>query len=436
MQILTLYKKILSKRSLLFLFLCIALLFSQLAVSLEFPERRRDQYGKDFSYYMYPIAGEIPGLGSALGAGGTVLNLGGTDTDITGYYIDGDFSASGVALIDLHPIKKRLILDVGFNRYQVAPIQFNRGLDSDPDDYIQPNVKGQYFIGQLTLTFNERRFESFLRAFDGKERLSKILDADGNAFEGINQNWQYHSSLYIGGSIDLTDDRLDPRKGSRVELNILLPQNESSSNSEFLVTDVNFTHYVPTRKWDSLAFNLYASHAFVTRKGETDYEAVKISEGLNCEQQTPAGPERDACLKTENTRLSQIIAHRKHGTASSLGGTQRLRSFSNYRFYASKVLFYGMEYRWNLTDEHTPFNIYIAKGVRTGMQLAAFWERGSVSDDYRDLIKKSRSSYGVGFRIVLSGVVIRIDAATGDEGFQSQMFITYPWSMFSVDSPG
>jgi hypothetical protein len=33
-------------------------------------------------------------------------------------------------------------------------------------------------------------------------------------------------------------------------------------------------------------------------------------------------------------------------------------------------------------------------------------------------------------------VIIRLDYAQGEEGFQSQLFITYPWSMFSVDQPG
>jgi hypothetical protein len=37
---------------------------------------------------------------------------------------------------------------------------------------------------------------------------------------------------------------------------------------------------------------------------------------------------------------------------------------------------------------------------------------------------------------VLSGIVIRADFAQGNEGSQFQLFITYPWSMFSVDSPG
>lgn len=406
----------------------------QTLFALEIPERRKDQFGKDFAYYLYPIAGEVPGLGSAAGAGGSVLNIAETDTDVTGYYIDGDFKASGLAFIDLQLIPKRFVLDLGYNNYQVAPIQYKRGLNSDNDDYIQPKAEGGYFIGQLTWSLSERRYEMFLRALDGKERLDDVLDADGNAFEGIDKDWYYHTSVSIGGSIDLTDDRLDPRKGVRLELNVKLPQNESSESTEYLVTDFNSTFYWPTRKWDTLVFNLFGSHAFVTREGETDYDTVRANNGLNC---SPIpGPDRDACLKTEASQISQIVAHRKYGTATSLGGTQRLRSFTNYRYYASKVLFYGVEYRWNLTDEVTPFNIYIAKGIRTGVQLAVFAERGSVSDGYRDLIDKGRNSYGVGFRVVLSGVVIRFDAATGDEGFQTQLFITYPWSMFSVDSPG
>ena len=58
-----------------------------------------------------------------------------------------------------------------------------------------------------------------------------------------------------------------------------------------------------------------------------------------------------------------------------------------------------------------------------------------VADRFSDLYKGGRNSYGVGARLVLSGVVIRFDLARGSEGTQSQIFITYPWSMFSVDNP-
>ncbi|MDH5301575.1 MAG: hypothetical protein OEW58_09460 [Gammaproteobacteria bacterium] len=398
-------------------------------------ERRKDQFGKDFGYYVYPIAGEIPGLGVANGAGASVLNMGGTDADITGYYLEGDFEAKGVALLDLQWIPRRLIFDVAYNGYFVAPISYQRGLDSDPDQYIQPKAEGQYLLGQVTLSFYQRRYEAFLRALGGKERLHAILDADGNAFADVDSSWNHSSAYFIGGSVDWTDDRLDPREGLRLETSFKLPEEESSRNTEFMVADVNYTHFVPMRQWDTLVFNLYGSHALVTRKGETDKAAVQAEFNLGCDALS-VGPEQDACLSAERTRVQQIMAHRRYGTASPLGGTQRLRSFNNYRFYASKTLFYGAEYRWNLTNENTPFDIFIAKGIRTGIQLAAFWERGSVSDGYRELLDRGVESYGLGFRVVLSGVVIRFDMANGSEGAQSQLFITYPWSMFSVDNPG
>ena len=307
----------------------------QISNAFEIPERRKDQYGKEFAYYFYPIAGEIPGLGSAAGGGGSVLNINGTDTDVTGYYINGDFKAAGIAALDIQLIPRRLVLDVGYNSYQVAPIQYQRGIHSDPKDYYHPKAEGAYYIGQLTWSFSERRYETFIRALDGKERLHEVLDAKGNAFQGIDTDWYYRTSINVGGSIDLTDDRLDPRKGKRLELNIRLPQNEPSNNTEYFVTDLNATYYLPMRKWDTLVFNVFASHSFVTREGVTDFNTIKAQSGLNCPP-TP-GPERDSCLKTEADQINATIAHRKYGTASSLGGTQRLRSYNNYRFYASIV---------------------------------------------------------------------------------------------------
>jgi hypothetical protein len=94
-----------------------------------------------------------------------------------------------------------------------------------------------------------------------------------------------------------------------------------------------------------------------------------------------------------------------------------------------------MEYRLNLTDEHTPFNIIIAKGIRTGIQLAFFAEQGTVFDSWSEQWKNMKTSYGTGLRIVLSGVIIRVDASYGREGSAFLIFINYPWSMFSVDSP-
>ena len=398
-------------------------------------ERRKDQYGRDFGYYIYPIAGEIPGLGTASGAGASILNIAGSDTDFTGYYVRGDFEATGAALLDYQLIPQRLVFDLGYNDYLVAPTAYDRGINSDDEDVIYPKVEGSYLLGQLTLTFDQRRYELYARILGGRERLHEVLDTDGQSFEGVDTDWDSGKMFSLGGSLDLTDDRLDPRSGVRFEFSTRLPRSRDSGYSEYFVNDYNLTGYWPMRRWDSLVVNLFHSRAHVTREGITDQALLQQLFGLDCNQYPP-GPSLDACLRAETKLLAGRLDNNRYGTASALGGTQRLRSFDNGRFYAGQALFYGVEYRWNLTDEHTPFNIIIAKGVRTGIQLAAFWERGMVANHFSDLWKDGRNSYGIGARLVLSGVIIRFDLARGEEGTQSQLFITYPWSMFSVDDPG
>ncbi len=398
-------------------------------------ERRRDQFGRDFGYYMYPIVGEIPGMGRAAGIGASVLNMGDSDTDFTGYYVRGDIKATGAALLDYHVLPKRLIFDVGYNDYRVATTAYNRGIDSSPNDIIRPKVEGAYLLGQLTLTFDERRYEMFARMLDGRNRLIEVRDKDNQAFAGVDTSWKAGNYYSVGGSLDLTDDRLDPRDGVRFEFSSRLPHRRNADESEYFVNDYNLTAYAPMRAWDTLAFNLFYSRAHVTHQGTSDLAVLQQRYGLNCTQY-PVGPNRDACMAAEAKLLANKQADNIYGTASPLGGTQRLRSYDNGRFYAGQALFYGVEYRWNITDERTPFNIFIAKGIRTGIQLAAFWERGMVADQSSQLFKNGRESYGVGARVVLSGVIIRFDFAQGREGFQSQLWITYPWSMFSVDNPG
>lgn len=398
-------------------------------------ERRKDQFGRDFGYYLYPIMGEIPGLGTASGVGASVLNMADSDTDLTGYYIRGDFSATGAALLDYHILPQRLLFDLGYNDYLVVPTSYDRGINSDPEDVIYPKVEGRYLLGQLTLTFDQRRYEMFVRLLGGRERLHEVQDKDDQAFAGVDTEWHSGKIITLGGSIDLTDDRLDPRRGIRLEFSTRLPSDNDADESEYFVNDYNLTSYWPMRRWDTLVFNLFHSRAHVTRKGLTNYDLLQQREGLNCDQY-PTGPNRDACQRAETKLLAGKLGNNRYGTATSLGGTQRLRAFDNGRFYAGQSLFYGVEYRWNLTDEHTPFNIYIAKGIRTGIQLAAFWERGMVADHFDELWNNGRTSYGVGVRMVLSGVIIRFDLARGEEGPLTQLFVTYPWSMFSVDDPG
>lgn len=416
-------------------YIIIALSLASESHAFDFPDRRRDQFGHDFGYYLYPIAGEIPGLGTAAGAGATVINVADTDTDFTAFKIDGDFSASGYALLNFHALDKRLILDAGYYDYDVAPVAYHRGIDSDPDDYILPRANGSYLIGQATLTYDQRRVEAYYRIFNGTQQVTEVRDKNGVAFSSIDDKEYDAINHAIGFALDYTDDNLDPRKGLRFESVAKLPKINDTLSSKYFTVDYNFTGYIPFRTIDTLVFNFFLSNAYVTDKGVTDYDTLKALDGLNCNT-IPDGQAYNSCLATEDDYINERILSNEHGTAAPLGGTQRLRSFDNGRYYAGNSLQYGLEYRWNLTDARTAFDWKVAKGVRTGLQMAVFYESGTVNDNSSELFSNHRYSYGLGFRVVLEGLIIRADYGKGNEGKTFQLFLDYPWSLYSVDNPG
>ena len=422
------------KASRCFCFFIMTLLACENAEAFDIPDRRRDQFGYDFGYYIYPIAGDIPGLGTAAGAGATVINIAETDTDFTAFKLDGDFSASGYALLNYHAVDKRLLLDAGYYDYDVAPVVYHRGIDSDPDDYILPRANGSYLIGQATLTFDERRVETYYRIYSGTQQVTEVRDKNGVTFSSVDDTVYDVVNHAIGLALDYTDDNLDPRKGLRFETVAKVPKINDPLASRYFTIDYNFTGYIPFRTIDTLVLNFFLSNAYVTEKGVTDYDILLAEDGLNCGA-IPAGPEHDSCLVTEDKYINERILSNENGTATSLGGTQRLRSYDNGRYYAGNSLHYGIEYRWNLTDARTEFDWKIAKGIRTGLQLATFYESGTVNDDSSKLFSNHRYSYGLGFRVVLEGLIIRADYGNGSEGNTFQLFLDYPWSLYSIDNP-
>jgi hypothetical protein len=98
------------------------------------------------------------------------------------------------------------------------------------------------------------------------------------------------------------------------------------------------------------------------------------------------------------------------------------------RYRGAHTLFYGAEFRWNLTDENEKFNIFFMEDLRTSFQAAFFHEIGSIADKKEDLFKESRHSTGAGFRVIMgSGIVYRLDIANGEEGNEYSLFFGYPW---------
>lgn len=182
--------------------------------------------------------------------------------------------------------------------------------------------------------------------------------------------------------------------------------------------------YIPVFSSDTLVLNAWRSDAVITRQGPTEYAELLPYMTLGCA--VLSGDEKHACEVTESQRINDRIAENTYGTATSIGGVNRLRAYELGRFYAGHSRTYAMEYRMNFSEHEKLINLGVLGGLRTNLQLAFFYEQGTVNDDTSKLNESMKHSTGVGFRALISGMVLRLDFAQGDEGMKTVLFLEYP----------
>lgn len=388
------------------------------------PERRRTQFQSDSGYAVFPYVFDLPGIGSGYGVLGAVNNIAGTYTDVAGTFFEGDASGQALGADSIHLIPKTLILDCGavyINRLAVQSYD-QRGMDTDENDFSEAELNDMFGVAaRLTATFLDRRVEGFVAYYGQQSQFVALRDTDGKIIvESQDAASPWAETYILGGRLDLTDDYMDPRKGIRFEPSIWWSPPAGNSANYFFV-DASVSAYMPIGKRNTLAFNYLCSDAHVLVKGETDPYQVAKDEGLDY-----ANPEDPR----EVLYIDNIVAENTYGSATSLGGLSRLRSYSEGRYRGAHTQFFGVEYRWNITDEVKPFDLFFVKDVRTAIQVAPFYEIGTTVDHASELWSVTRSSYGVGLRVVTgSGLIYRLDLAYGDEGFEPCIFFQYPWEL-------
>ena len=393
-----------------------------------FPDRRKNQFQKSYGYALFPYPYSLPGIGKGIGLVGAAMNIADTYTDVYGLIFTGEVTGFAGGVADIHLIPKTLILDTGFGSISAATIKSysQRGMNTDKHDFrLLELADTEYYGGRMTATFFDRRFEVYGAMYEGGARLKSIRDKDGNVIiEAQNPPKTRGRTSLFGTRLDLTDDYGDPRRGIRFDVTrSQTPPRDSGP--DFYVMDYNTTGYIPIGRRSTWAFNYLISDAVVLRSGETSTANLEQQQGLNCS--TVTDPEQQ---KFCNEVIANMIANNRFGTATQLGGFSRLRSYSQGRYKGAHTVFYGTELRWNLTDETTPFDIFVMKDIRTAVQVSLFYETGSTADARSEVGDIMRDSYGAGVRIVTaSGVVFRADLAFGKEGVEPEIFIGYPWEI-------
>ena len=388
------------------------------------PERRTNQYLTQMGYFVTPLPYSIPGIGSGVIFLGNFSNVKNTTTDINVLTISGDAGGTMFFAEEI-PLKgKWLSMETSYQNINRANINVysKRGMDGVAKDDFNIMEMGLFkkLHNALILDFYEKRF-SFIYNHDIVEsRIDALKDNEG----------KFLNTLYIANKdtqnaldfqIDFTDDKLDPRRGVRFDLSYQNHEAKDSKSPDMYVLDYNLSGYLPMGKHSTLALNYFQSDAHVTREGETDLDAIR-------NELDPCDPTDNACISARESLVLNYYNERKYGTATDMGGNQRLRSYPGSRFQGAHSGYFAAEFRWNFMQKATPFNYWIWRDVRTGIQTAFFLEAASVSERSSELWNEKRYSSGVGLRLITaSGGVYRADFATGSEGSELSVIFNYPW---------
>jgi outer membrane protein assembly factor BamA len=361
-----------------------------------------------------------------IGYAGNIL-----ETPIDAYFIGFSGEAEGYYAManDLYLWPKLLYLNIdqmAISKYGVN-MYSKRGMDTKKDDY--SIYVGNKFLrqhGRATLSLFDKRWELWTEKVTYEGRTNEIRSSEGDLIFEYDDPIEFDGErTSMGTQLDFTDDKTDPRSGLRFKAIQDHHPADDDDSPEYDVLTWSVTLYLPILKDSTWAFHYSRSDATVSQEGLTDVETLKAEKGFAlCQfKADPASCEAAILSDVENT-----IKANKNGTSLSLGGTDRLRSYPSERFSGAHTLFYGTEFRWNLNTEATGINLYFLKDILQALQMAFFWEQGSVSETEAELGEIVRSSYGFGVRLVAkSGNAYRLDWATGEEGPQYTILFQYPW---------
>ena len=395
------------------------------------PERTKTEAETELGWLVAPMPVNVEGIGFTVPIAGVFSNFyKTTDLLLVAPFIKGDIESKLLSVYKLPLYKESLFFTLNYYELLTGFRNYDRGIESGKKDYYQTLEKTDSTTYRMQAQFFEQRFEFQLGYSKGKTNINKIYDADGNYFSNIlspGRNWVDN---IIGTQIDLTDNHFDPHQGFRLGLLHSSTNYGQDFLSDYSVNNLNASIYVPFFENDTLLFNFFQSQSEVTSSGLKDQTSLKGKMNLGCDLES----ENAQCKNIENRRVQYWLGRNKQGKASALGGLNRMRSYSYNRFFAKNSVNYTFEYRMNFSDKTTPINWIFLGGVKTVLQTSFFYEAGGVSDDISKLNKNFRTSYGIGFRALISSLIYRFDLAFGDDGFAPTIFINYPLSLGSLGS--
>jgi len=399
-------------------------------------DRRREQFNKQYGQLFLPLPYSLPGLGKGLLFIGNFGNIADTNTDFAAIGGIGDAEFIFTFLDELFLVSDLLYLQyLRAHGFKFALQQYSsRGMNTSKNDF-KYGIGNSWDLDSPTfkLTFMDRMLEIGLGFNKQSGKFQKFVTPDENdptkqgetvaTFDpGLEIN--IANKIELSTRIDYTDDYRDPRKGIRNSLFLDRQTATKSSEPSFDVVTNDLQIYIPVLEKSTIVFDLQISDAYVTKKGETNIEVLKNKNGYNlCYSNSACEANAENLAKTE-------LAVNSNGTSLPLGGGDRLRSFPEGRFQGAHTIYYAAEFRWNYSSSGgEQLDLLFIQDLVEELQVAFFFEQGSVSETKSELGKTVKTSFGSGFRFLSgSGNLYRADFATGNEGPNFSVIIQYPWT--------
>jgi hypothetical protein len=393
------------------------------------PDRRENPTRAQQGFLAFPIYTHVPGIGSTIGAGVLSSHVFKTQANIVGVATTGDSNFIAAGLTEVHILSENLY----FNFYGYAtriPFQlYDRGDASNQDQFVNLLRREYGATAEASLHFWERRFQ--LNMMVAPSRLTNLWASspDGAVFSNRDNTEAGTLGSTVRAQLDFTDDDLDPRRGGKLQMVYHRCDTYDSSHSKYDSWNAFATAYIPVLKSSTWAFNVFRSWSTVIDELHTSEADLRASMTLNCGLIEDPGT-RTNCQAAEDRRVKERVAENKYGTAALLGGPTQLRGYPIGRFRGSQSILYATEFRWNITDENTPFDFGFFSGARSVVQIAPFIELGT-SVDPPEIVENAplHATYGVGFRLGFSGTILRADAGMSKEGPEFTFFFGYPWDL-------
>ncbi len=409
-------------------------------------ERRKKTSDFESSYFLYPLVYQVPGLGSGSGAGATITNLIGDGSTLSLLGIRGEIELDSLIISEVPLFTRRLTISGLYANGKRGGFSFfGRGPNSSQTPEF--TLKFGKSIARA-IEFSINFFEKQIELYYGYALAFPEINYDDSDFldvsiinEGTSQQQEEEFAKFIknllkyynltrvfvrrqGLKLDLTDDRIDPRKGFRFQFENYGFEGEGLTN--YRVEDYSLTTYFPNQKLNHvLVANIFYSSSTVLNalSKEKVWDKKTCLEKVESRQRLSNETICNGIIRGFN-EFNDSEAN--NSTATTLGGPNRLRSYPISRFYDKYSFFAGIEHRMYFQEFTKPFNYIIEKGVYEGIQLALFHEIGQVSPkNDSSLYRNFKTSTGIGFRILFNSVVFRADYATGKEGEEMTVFIGY-----------